>query len=92
MTGDSIGYIAAVCTTVAYVPQAIKVYKTKRTNDISIGMFTLMTIGVLLWFLYGISVGAYPIIIANFITFILSLYIFIMKIKLDYSKPAATSK
>lgn len=87
MKENLIGYIAAACTTIAYLPQAIKVYKTKRTNDISIGMFTLTTTGVFLWFFYGIMISSWPVIAANFITFLLSLYIFIMKVKLDYSKP-----
>jgi len=86
MRENLIGYIAAVCTTVAYLPQAFKVYKTKRTHDISIGMFTLTTTGVLLWFFYGILISSWPVIAANFITFLLSLYIFIMKVKLDYPK------
>ncbi|MHB9011457.1 MAG: hypothetical protein ACYC49_04440 [Ignavibacteriaceae bacterium] len=55
-------------------------------QDISLGMFALTTIGVLLWFIYGIMISSLPVIIANFITFILSLYIFIMKIKLDHPK------
>ena len=85
MTGEFIGYIAAVCTTIAYVPQAVKVYKTKKTNDISIHMFILILTGVLFWLVYGIIIASVPMIIANTLTFLLSLYIFVMKIKLDYS-------
>jgi MtN3 and saliva related transmembrane protein len=84
LTGEFIGYVAAVCTTAAYVPQAVKVYKTQRTNDISMFMFVLISTGVLLWLAYGIIIASIPMIIANTITFVLSLYIFIMKIKLDY--------
>ena len=86
VTGEFIGYIAAVCTTIAYVPQVIKVHKTKKTNDISAGMFILISTGVLLWLIYGIIIASMPIIIANSVTFIFSVYIFIMKIKLDYYK------
>ncbi len=84
MTENVIGYIAAAFTTIAYIPQSVKVYKTRKTTDISLGMFSLMTAGVLLWFIYGILISSLPVMIANFITFALSLYIFIMKIKLDY--------
>ena len=87
LTGEFIGYVAAVCTTIAYIPQAVKVYKTKKTNDISVHMFILISTGVLLWLVYGIILASIPMIIANTLTFILSLYIFIMKIRLDYSKP-----
>ena len=86
MTGDFIGYTAAVCTTIAYVPQILKVIKTKKTNDISIAMFVLISSGVFLWLIYGIILVSIPIIIANAITFIFSSYIFIMKIKLDHIK------
>lgn len=48
-------------------------------------MFILTTVGVLFWFIYGIMISSYPVIIANFITFILSLYVLIMKIDLDHS-------
>lgn len=78
-----IGYLAAVCTTAAFVPQAIKVYKTNHTKDISIGMFLLMNVGLMFWTIYGIMILSYPIIIANFVTIIFAIYILSMKIKLD---------
>jgi MtN3 and saliva related transmembrane protein len=77
-----IGYIAAVCTTASFIPQAVKVYKTRTTRDISLGMISLMTFGVFAWLVYGIMISAMPIIAANLITLLLSVYIFIMKIKL----------
>ena len=77
------GYLSAFCTTAAFVPQAIKVYKTRKTDDISFGMILLMTFGVSFWVIYGCLIKALPIITANVITFILALYILIMKIKLD---------
>jgi MtN3 and saliva related transmembrane protein len=92
LNGDLTGYVAAFCTTIAYVPQAIKVYKTKRTNDISIGTFLLLSTGVALWLVYGIIIVSFPIIAANAVTFILSLYIFIMKMKLDYYRQGKTSE
>lgn len=76
------GYISAFCTTAAFVPQAIKVYRTKKTYDISLGMILLMTIGVAFWVIYGILINAFSVIAANVTTFILALYILIMKIKL----------
>jgi MtN3 and saliva related transmembrane protein len=76
------GYISAFCTTAAFVPQAIKVYRTNKTNDISLGMILLMTIGVGFWIIYGFLITAPPVIVANVITFVLALYILIMKIKL----------
>ncbi|MDY6993144.1 MAG: SemiSWEET transporter [Pseudomonadota bacterium] len=78
---DSIGFIAALLTTFSFMPQAYKVYKTQKTTDLSLGMFSLFTLGVLLWTIYGILLAAFPIILANIITFILAFYILIMKIR-----------
>ncbi|MFZ2322835.1 MAG: SemiSWEET transporter [Ignavibacteriaceae bacterium] len=80
---STIGYLAAMCTTIAFIPQAIKVFKTNQTKDISMGMFLLMNIGLIFWTVYGIMIFSYPIIIANLLTLILALYILFMKIKLD---------
>ena len=81
-----IGFIAAFCTTVAFIPQAIKIYKTKKTNDISFGMFLLMCVGVAMWDVYGFMIRSIPVVIANSITLLLAVYIFIMKIKLEREK------
>ena len=77
-----IGFFAAFCTTVAFIPQAVKVYKTKSTKDISLYMFIIFNIGVLSWLIYGISKLDLPLILANAVTLILSIYILFYKIKL----------
>ncbi|MDP8215284.1 MAG: SemiSWEET transporter [Candidatus Euphemobacter frigidus] len=76
-----IGFIAAACTTFAFLPQVIKVYKTRNTKDISLLMYIIFVAGVFLWFGYGILIGDYPISIANGITFILALIILITKFR-----------
>ena len=80
------GYIAAVCTTISFIPQAVKVYTAKSTKDISLGMFLLMTTGVLFWLIYGIMIDSVPLLAANAVTLLFSFYILLMKIKLDYIK------
>lgn len=77
------GYLAAFCTTASFFPQAIKVFKTGHTKDISLGMFMLMTAGVSFWLVYGLLIESPPIIMANSVTVVLSFYILFMKIKLD---------
>lgn len=79
-----LGFAAAFCTTIAFVPQAIKVYKTQHTKDISLVMFLLMNIGIILWLIYGLMLNSYPIIIANAITIVLALYILARKINLHF--------
>ncbi len=78
-----IGYLAAFCTTVSFIPQAVKVYRTKHTKDISLVMFFLMNAGLLLWLVYGITLNSYPIILANALTLIFAIYILVKKLKLD---------
>ncbi len=76
-----VGYVAGALTTISFIPQFIKAWKTKSTRDISLGMFLIFTIGVLLWLLYGILRGDLPIITANVITLSLASGILAMKLK-----------
>ena len=78
---DMIGYLAAVCTTVAFLPQVIKTYRTKSARDLSLGMFSIFTTGVGLWLIYGIVIGNWPIIAANIVTFVLALTLLFFKLR-----------
>ena len=78
---EIIGIFAGLATTGCLIPQAFKVYKTRRTNDLSAGMFFLFSCGIGLWIIYGIQHHAISIIVANSITIILTTYILIMKVK-----------
>jgi MtN3 and saliva related transmembrane protein len=78
---DWTGSAAATFTTVAFIPQAWKVWRTNHTADISLGMYILFTTGVALWLAYGILLTAWPIIIANSVTLLLSGTVLVMKIK-----------
>ncbi len=68
---ELIGFIAAVCTTFAFLPQVIKVWKTKQTKDLSLRMYTIMFIGICLWFVYGLRINSLSIILANIVTGVL---------------------
>ena len=76
-----VGLIAGALTTGALFPQLFKVWKTKSTRDISAGMFALTSAGVLLWFIYGLYVNDFPIIIANSLAFVQAVLILFFKIK-----------
>ena len=65
---EIIGLIAAVCTTFAFIPQVMKVWKTKQTKDLSLRMYSIMFIGILLWLVYGIRIDSLSIILANVVT------------------------
>tara|TARA_B100000927_G_C16408663_1_gene446417 strand:- start:79 stop:339 length:261 start_codon:yes stop_codon:yes gene_type:complete len=77
---EIIGFIAAVCTTFAFLPQVIKVWKTKQTKGLSLRMYTIMFIGICLWFVYGLRINSLSIILANIVTgflvFTILVYIF----------------
>ena len=76
-----IGLMAAALTVVAFFPQLMKVWKTKSTKDISLGMFSIFCSGVFLWFVYGILMQDPPIMVANFLVFIQALIILMFKVK-----------
>ena len=81
MNPEIIGYAAAILTTAAYVPQAIKVFRDKHTQSISLGMYSMITIGILLWFIYGVMLESPSLMLANGITFVLAAAILWMKIR-----------
>ena len=83
---ELVGSIAAFLTTVAFVPQAYKVYKTNPTKDLSLFLFLIFSLGVFMWLIYGIMKEDSPIMIANSITLFLSLYILYKKISIDNSE------
>ena len=78
---EIIGYVAATLTTSAFLPQALKVIKTKNTEGISLWMYIIFSAGVFFWLIYGITQQVYPIIYANAITLVFALIILFFKIK-----------
>jgi MtN3 and saliva related transmembrane protein len=78
---DLIGYLAAILTTTAFVPQAYKIWKTKYAQGVSLTMYLIMFTGVSLWGIYGFLIQSYPMILANFITASLLIMIIYFKVK-----------
>lgn len=74
-----IGIMAGVFTTLSFLPQVIKAWKTKRTEDLSLSMYLIFVSGVVLWLVYGIIKADLPIILANSVTAILAGSVLIMK-------------
>ncbi len=74
------GYIAAILTTAAFLPQLIKTLKTKKAEDVSLVTLIMFICGVGAWIFYGYKISSLPILIANIITLILNLFILISKI------------
>ncbi len=82
---DAIGFLAGVLTTIAFVPQALKMYTSKSGKDVSAGMLLIFSAGLVLWLIYGIMIESLPVILANVVTLILSGSIIVLKIR--YSRP-----
>jgi len=76
---EYLGYVAGFCTTIAFLPQVIKIWQTKSVKDISVLMYLIFVIGVSLWIIYGLIHNAWPIIISNCVTLLLTIVILIMK-------------
>ena len=80
------GYIAAICTSLSFLPQAIKVIKTKNTEAISLTMYSVFTFGVTMWLVYALLIPDMPMILANTITLSLASVIFFLKLKATLAK------
>jgi MtN3 and saliva related transmembrane protein len=78
---EIIGFAAACFTTVAFLPQVIKAHNSRHTKDLSLVMFVLFSIGLILWIIYGINLNSVPVIVANSVTLLLSLYLIYLKVK-----------
>ena len=78
---ESIGILAAILTTSAFIPQVYKIYKEKKAQGVSLTMYLIMFVGVLLWLVYGVLIGSIAIIVANSVTAVLQLFVIIFKLK-----------
>ena len=76
-----IGLGAAFCTTIAFLPQVIRTWRTRSTKDLSLSMFLVFTTGIFLWLVYGLILRDVPLIAANGTTFVLSGTILYFKLR-----------
>jgi MtN3 and saliva related transmembrane protein len=83
MIAESIGYAAAFLTTVSFLPQVIKVWRTHSTRDISLAAYCMFTLGVALWLAYGVAIHSTPVILANAVTVVLAAAVLVAKIRFD---------
>lgn len=84
---DLIGSAAAVCTTVSFLPQLIRVWRLKSARDISLTMFLVFSLGLILWLIYGVLTNSWPVIMANAVTLALSMGILLLKMRYDRREP-----
>ena len=76
-----IGFAAAILTTISFVPQVLKVWRTRSAKDVSLGMYLLFTLGIAAWLIYGVLIESWPVILANVVTLVLAGSVLVMKLK-----------
>lgn len=83
---DGLGYIAATLTTASFIPQAWLTFRSRDVSGISLAMYSAFTLGIALWLGYGVMLQAWPVVIANAITFVLAAAILVMKLAIGGQK------
>jgi len=76
-----IGFLAGTLTTIAFVPQLLKTWRSRSAEDVSLAMLTIFCAGVALWLVYGFLISAWPVILANMVTLALALAILMLKLR-----------
>ena len=76
---DALGIVAGTLTTLSFVPQLLRIVRTRSAADISWGMFSVFAVGTILWVIWGFTQNAVPVILANVVTLVLAAIIMILK-------------
>ncbi|HEX5636860.1 MAG TPA: SemiSWEET transporter [Gammaproteobacteria bacterium] len=83
---DLLGLSAGSLTTISFVPQVIKTWRSKSADDISTGMFAIFSLGLIMWLIYGLYLQSLPIIISNIVTLLLTLIILVLKFRYSLNR------
>ncbi len=78
---DWIGYAAGATTTLAFLPQVIKVWRSRSVQDISLGMYLVITVGLVLWIWYGLRTGSTPVVVGNVLILLQTVLVLVAKIR-----------
>jgi MtN3 and saliva related transmembrane protein len=76
-----LGLVAASLTTISFLPQVLKTWKSRSAKDLSLGMFLTFTFGVALWLVYGVMINDLPVILANVVTLLLASTLLFFKLR-----------
>jgi MtN3 and saliva related transmembrane protein len=76
---EAVGMIAGLLTTIAFVPQVLRIYRTKSARDVSYLTFGIFSLGVAAWLVYGLLIGSPAIIAANIVTLVLAAAVLVLK-------------
>lgn len=84
---ELLGLIAGSCTTFAFLPQVVKVWKSRSVKDISIWMYLIFCSGLLMWIIYGFYINSTSLVVANIATLLLASAILTLKILWNGASP-----
>ncbi len=87
-----LGFVAGTLTTLAFLPQVVKTWRTKSSNDLSVSTLGMICTGVLLWLVYGLLIGDLPIIAANAVTLVLVVSVFVLALVYRKQSPAPSKQ
>ena len=87
LSSDLLGIVAGTLTTFSFIPQLLRIVRTRSAADISWGMFSVFAVGTTLWVIWGIAQGALPVILANAVTLVLAAVIMILKWRVSTALP-----
>lgn len=87
MAKELLGFLAAMFTTFAFLPQVVKVWRTHGVRDISLPMYGMFVTGVALWALYGLAIHSWPVLVANVVTLGLSASVLVAKLRFASEEP-----
>jgi MtN3 and saliva related transmembrane protein len=76
-----LGLVAGTLTTISFLPQLLKAWKSRSTHDISIGMFSMLAVGITLWIVYGVVTSDLPVVVANSVTLVFVGLILALKLR-----------
>ena len=88
---DALGYAAAACTTLSFVPQVVRTWRTRSARDLSYGMLAVYALGISLWLAYGVAILSWPLIASNGVTIALVIALLALKIRFDLDARGAAS-
>ena len=80
-TAEILGFAAGFLTTIAFVPQVVKIWRSKQARDVSLPAFATFTVGIATWIVYGVVKEAPPIVVWNVVTMVLAIAILVMKVR-----------
>ena len=76
-----IGFVAGTLTTIAFLPQLVRIWRTKSARDISLLMYIIICTGIVLWLIYGLLINSFPVILANTVTLAIATAILVLRVR-----------